>query len=200
MILIIDAYNVLKKALRTKFITESQRKSFLNHLKKYTYAKKHQAVVVFDGGIYKWPVVTEDKNITIVYTGTIETADDYIKDYLENNYAKNIALVSSDNELYSAANLYNIPTIDSSVFYTMVFSLLKKKENSTIKKNPTAPTKIYKYHQESEENFCPELDKLMESVVIKDKDQYNQESSFDIKTKQKLSKWEKKLLKIVKKL
>ena len=56
MILIIDAYNVLKYTLGNHAITEHERQNFIHQLQHYIQKKGVQSVVVFDGGPHRWPV------------------------------------------------------------------------------------------------------------------------------------------------
>jgi predicted RNA-binding protein with PIN domain len=51
MIILIDAYNLLKTVLHTQFIQDAQRIQFLQLFEKYAQRRgKNEVVLVFDGG------------------------------------------------------------------------------------------------------------------------------------------------------
>ena len=121
MIIIVDAYNLLRAIPPyKKTITDQERVAFIARLSSYAREKDHKVVIVFDGGPFEWPAKESRKRIEIVYSGTRQTADDYIKQYIQNHHSKDLLLVSSDRELNHYAQLLNIPSIDSSSFYDLL--------------------------------------------------------------------------------
>src|SRR5437870_4731380 len=97
MIIIVDAYNLLHAISSSKkAMTDKERAKFITLLGSYGKAKGHKMVIVFDGGPYEWPFKENTKRVCVVYSGMHESADDYIKQYLQEHRAKDLLLVSSD--------------------------------------------------------------------------------------------------------
>ena len=125
MIIVVDAYNLLRAVPPyKKTTTDRERVQFIAQLSAYGRCKGHKMVIVFDGGPHEWPFKENIKTVLVVYSGIHESADDYIKEYIDIHKAKDLMLVSSDSELNRYAARLNIPSIDSSTF----FYLLREKE------------------------------------------------------------------------
>lgn len=130
MIIIVDAYNLLRAVPPyKKTITDQERARFIGQLGAYGRRKSHKIVIVFDGGPYEWPYRENMKTVQVVYSGIHESADDYIKNYIETHRAKDLLLVSSDSELNRFAAQLNIPSIDSSSFNQLVHEQSRIKES-----------------------------------------------------------------------
>ena len=147
MHIIIDGYNVLKQALASKMISDSQRRAFINMLGKYGQKKNHHIVVVFDGGPDVWPSQEKDHGIMVAYSGIKQSADDLIKKALLQK--PQVLLVTSDNELKAAAKASTM-VMDSLEFYMLVKQELAHKEK---------PVKGTLHKTSAEEN--PLVDELM---------------------------------------
>jgi predicted RNA-binding protein with PIN domain len=191
MQLLIDGYNVLKKIKKTSSISDNERKNFIRQLNNYAHKKNLSIVIVFDGGPFSWPDHEKISNyLEVVYSGTRETADDYIKKYIENHKGQDILLVSSDRELITVARQGNIHSLDS---YEFSNYLLAMETIKPVKKTIThAAQKITTTAHE-------ELDALMEQLNINKIKKETETISRKIKSK-KLSKEERKLLQKLKKL
>jgi predicted RNA-binding protein with PIN domain len=121
MIIIVDAYNLLRTVPPyKKKITDQERKQFIAYLRRYGRIKGHKMVIVFDGGPYEWPVKEKQLGILVVYSGIHESADDYIREYIEAQRAKEMLLVTSDRELNNYAAHFSVPSIDSFAFYQLL--------------------------------------------------------------------------------
>jgi hypothetical protein len=120
MILVIDGYNVLKNVLHPNYVTDSHRKQFINQLGRYGKKKGHKMVLVFDGGPWERPDQDLVDGVYVVYSGVNQTADHYIKDYLQRYKAYDILLVSTDRELGRYASRLNMHSIDSIDFYELL--------------------------------------------------------------------------------
>lgn len=131
MHIIIDGYNVLKQMLVSTQIELPQRRAFINMLGKYGKKKNHSITVVFDGGPATWTTQEKDHGITVIYSGTKYSADDVIKKMLlEKHFG--VLLVSSDNELKTAAARQEIVSMNAQDFYTLVKDeLTSKSEKAT---------------------------------------------------------------------
>lgn len=104
MIIIIDGYNFLNYINKTNFIVEAQKKKFYEKLKKYKQEKKHEIIIVFDGGTYFRSLVETMAWGKIVYSGQMQSADDVIKNYIDELQQKDLIIVSADREICDYAN------------------------------------------------------------------------------------------------
>ena len=120
MILVIDAYNVLKAHERMNDINQKQRYHFIMQLVAYAKKKDHTVVIVFDGGPYEWPFVNTISRGTVVYSGYNKTADDYIRKYLAEHKHLDLFLVSSDRELIRKAKQCNVHYMGGYEFFEKV--------------------------------------------------------------------------------
>ncbi|PKN03174.1 hypothetical protein CVU75_03595 [Candidatus Dependentiae bacterium HGW-Dependentiae-1] len=197
MILVIDGYNVLKQSLRQPQISERAKQHFIAQLNAYGIAKKHTIVVVFDGGPY-WNTDTEKiGGITIVHSGTKESADDYIMRYLDTHTASDLLLISTDRDVCKHAWDLNIESIDAIDFYHL---LQEGTETQPMqKKSRQNAVKLTNSNQ-------PELDNLMHEAsqqvnTKKENDsETNTRPSKQISSGKMLSKTERRMLKKIKKL
>ena len=196
MILVIDAYNMLKQLIHARDISQTQRTHFVTLLKKYAQRKKHTMVVVFDGGPYQWVHKEHVGDIHVVYSGVRETADDYISYYLQEHEHKDILLVSADHELTLLASNVSIPSIDPMDFYALVQQALTHTDDWL-----TYDNQLVKLQDSAEQQ---DVDRLMEQgsvvVPVKQADTIVQLQRHIVAGQQRGSRIERKLLQILKKL
>lgn len=152
MIIVIDGYNVLKQALHKVDISKSAKDSFINQVSAYGRIKGHAVIVVFDGGTSEWPDRARVGNVTVIHSGINDSADDWIKQYMNQHKGHDLLLVSTDRELGSAVRRIGVSCIDAMDFY----ALLKQACLSGIEKS-RAQTVIVK----TSEGQLPALDELM---------------------------------------
>jgi hypothetical protein len=191
MIVLVDGYNLLKYMIKKDFATQGERAWLVAQLTDYAQHKKHEVILVFDGGPYERPTFTKKGIVSILYSGARVSADDVIKDYMDRHPLSQLVVVSSDRALYSYAASLRVPTIDTAAFVILM------------KERKVAPVHIVKSTGKAQklrtEEVNPELDALMEEgsavLLYKHDEEKNHKT-----TKQKLSKEERKLLKISKKL
>lgn len=196
MIIIVDAYNLLRSVPPyKKTTTDQERAQFIAQLGAYGRRKGHKMVIVFDGGPHEWPFKESGKTVTVVYSGIHESADDYIKEYVEAHKAKDLLLVSSDSELNHWAARHNIPSIDSAGFHLLVAQELRMKNVENV---VTVVDSVVKLHSDQSA-----LDRLMmeasKSVPIKSEDLAPVGKGRDSKNAQ-VGKQERALLKKLNKL
>lgn len=191
MIILIDAYNLIKQVIGNSHASDDQRKQFINELKRYSKKKNHKIVLVFDGGFHSFVTREKDGFLEVIYVGYNHSADDYIKDYLTKNKNQNLILVSSDLELKKKAESLNIEAFDAFEFYSKV----KEAFDQKIKVNFSDDIKKMSDEQNSE------LDELMilgsDKLPLK-KDDFV--SNLDSISKSAVPKKEKKRDSILKKL
>lgn len=192
MILLIDGYNILKRQYGVRMISEVMRARFIKGVAVYARESGNKVIIVFDGIAQDDAYEEHGRGVQVVYSGTRETADDYIKRYIENHHSKDLMLVTSDRELNRVADRYNTPSLDS---YEFVEVLRARADQSSQGGSRRAP--IIKMSKDAPS----ELDEIMvaasKSVPQKSDDvaRTNRKSAA-----QKMSKKERELLKKVKKL
>jgi predicted RNA-binding protein with PIN domain len=196
MIIVVDAYNLLRSVPPyKKTITDKERAQFIAQLSAYGRRKGHKIVIVFDGGPHEWPFKEQMKRVTVVYSGIHESADDYIKEYIEAHHTQDLLLVSSDSELNRWAEHLNIPSIDSSTFSHLLREELSTKQSTTEKSS-----EIVKMHYDNDAFDIDEL-MLQASKIVPQKSEDVASGSKRHHMKQPdVSKQERALLKKLKKL
>jgi len=192
MIIVIDGYNVLKHADSDRKIGPQERRQFIQMLSRYHHRKKHTIVLVFDGGPCTWPSKEVIAKVKVIYSGSRKTADTVIMDYIKDHYAKDLLLVSSDNELIRFAEKFEAVSIGSEEFYYLMQEALR---------SPFEPEVTEDVHVEIDESI-EDLDELMQagssSVPVKAEDV--QHSGKSHSSMRKSSKQERALLKKLQKL
>lgn len=189
MLVIIDAYNLIKQALKKEYVSESEIKYFIKLFKKYSEKKHNQLKVVFDGGPLAYVSRERHGLVEILHSGYSQSADDVIKDILQEYVGRaNIVMISSDIELQKYADKLGISFLSAKEFYDKIFDVnFSKSKSDEVKRD----NQLYKT---SESN---ELDELMDiytkNIQIKREDFEKQEpgkigSNKDKKTNRILKK------------
>jgi YacP-like NYN domain len=195
MIIIIDAYNVLKQVIPKQEISDKERNHFIAQMGRYAKIKQHKIIVVFDGGPYEW-VHREKMNGTIViYSGVHESADDVIKHYLEDHQAKDLLLVSTDREINAVASRLDIPSIDAKDFYILVKHALHKEPEEIVELSGD----VVKITKEEQADIDALMHAASEFVPVK-KEDVVMEVRFRLSSAYTEGKKNKKLLRVLKKL
>ena len=126
MIIIVDAYNVLKQIAGGALISERERDVFIKMLGLYAKKRGHRLIAVFDGGSCDRPLSEHTHGIQVVYSGFHENADEYIKRSIEKHQQYEVLLVSSDRDLAEWADRHTVESLDSVEFYRVVRHTLEK--------------------------------------------------------------------------
>lgn len=180
----------------SKKVTEHERKQFISQLGKYGKLKGNKIVLVFDGGPYEWPYREYSYGVYVVYAGVRQTADDYIKEYLDEQRSKDVLLISGDAELCSYASRLDIPAFAPTQFWKIMRDSIQSVGNQ--KKQNMSDVTVKMTEKEH-----AELDALMvqasKIVPLKSEDIQSHDSYKDVK-KYTASKKERKLLKKLNKL
>jgi predicted RNA-binding protein with PIN domain len=190
MVILIDAYNVLKQVMPHQEISLQQRTHFITELIAYKRKRGHTIVVVFDGSLTNWPSEEFVCGITVVYAGMTMSADDYIKQYMGEHIDKEILLVSSDVELCVCASMHKIISIEASFFYRVMHQSLVKKSYEHRRTQLVIKTT---------KSCDPKVDELMSESEVFDHRVNHRTISFQEKSRT-LSRKDKRLLKIMRKL
>ena len=128
MILLIDAYNVLKYIVASDQATEQEKKQFIAMIVRYASLKSLDIELVFDGGPLGIPDSRHEKNVSIRHSGSQESADDVIKRLVNNLKGHEVLLISTDRELGRYAASHGVDVVDSDDFYRLVQIALGKRD------------------------------------------------------------------------
>lgn len=195
MIILIDAYNLLKTVLHTQHVAKAERNRFLHLFEKYAQMRNHEIILVFDGGDDIYEIVDKYSLIKIYYSGYNQTADDVIKNKLKLLQGLDVLLVTSDRDIRKFAQTCSIESIGSIDFYKILQQVMQQKEHQKVIIAQT----IHKTSLDKN----PELDALMEfgsrNLVTKEHDK-QVKVSFKHEIEKYSSKQDKKLLKKIVKI
>lgn len=191
MIIYIDGYNLIKHVSGESYTSQLDKNKFLELMNNYAKKKNYKVVIFFDGGVLNFPYSENYKYIEIVNSGYKLSADDVIKEYLQNNKGLKILLVTTDRDLRNFAASLKFESIKSIDFYKI---LIQKKELDTFEKKIASASKIDRsiYKTSNENNF--NLDQIMQEsckkIQIKKEDYGKINNDDDSKTnlKNKLKK------------
>jgi predicted RNA-binding protein with PIN domain len=189
MNILIDGYNLLKQVFGGQ-ITEQQRRQFELRALEYAQRKGHVLYIVYDGGPYSQMTVEKRGRVSCVYSGYKDTADDILKQYIEEGILKHILLVSTDRQLNAFADRYGVPSIDALDFYSYM-----KETKAQVHGYKKIPGQAHKLNPEES---SPELDALMEegaSTLFYKEEALSEEVAHTVPSKK-----EKRLLALLKKL
>jgi predicted RNA-binding protein with PIN domain len=192
MIIVIDAYNVLKQ-WNTGVISERQRSSFLRELSLYAQCKGHTIIAIFDGGDYDRAAKFNVYGIEVIYSGQRLTADDVIQDLLKELSGYQVILVSSDRALEKEAGRRNILTLEAVEFYMFVRCFLEASARRLDCNNQELKKRV-------DCNSSQELDDLMKQVSCDSTKDARKEDPLPRVRSRKLSKSERYKAQLIKKL
>jgi predicted RNA-binding protein with PIN domain len=133
MIILVDAYNLLKTVLHVKFISDAQREQFLQVFAKYAQHRPTNTVIlVFDGGPDLYEVENFYKQMTIIYAGSLQIADDVIKKKLYELRSQDVLLVTCDREIRRYAAQYQIESLGSVEFYNILQTSMQQHDQKEV--------------------------------------------------------------------
>lgn len=191
MIIIIDAYNVLKQVMHAGHISEIERMRFIKQIGIYSKAKEHSMILVFDGGGHERPTIDRIHGISVVYSGT-QTADTYIQHYIDNHKMLDLLLISSDRQICRWAADRNVPSLEAVDFYRLLQDSVKNKKSVS--------HELIRVAVKTTRESSPQVDALMYETDIEDKHEAERESHARVSQGYRSSKQERHLIKKIKKL
>jgi len=194
--IIVDAYNVLKGFFAVSRIVDSDKEHFILLLIKYAKKKRHNVLLIFDGGTLPYSEFNKSRGITIINSGYKHTADDVIKNLLDDALPNSTVLVTSDNELIRHAGLLDIASMAGALFFECINRAVGKQDLEEAEKIKQTPT--IKMNKEISSSMLDELmEQSSEEIIYKKADII---SAVLVKRKQKKSKTDRKLIKIIERL
>lgn len=199
MIIIIDAYNYIKSISAQRFTDERAIVSWITTFQDYTRLRGNRVILVFDAGPSYFQTKESHGNVQVVYAGHQRTADDVIKDWMQENAGADVLLVTSDRQIRDYGQRFQITSINSFDFHKIFNSVMQQEERSEQVFQKT----VYKIKDDKLGND-DELDRLMEEgsrhlVADLIKSEHDQ-SVVRIRDGKKASKVDKHVMKKVNKI
>jgi len=187
MNILIDGYNLLYR-IEGKEVSERRRAQFAQLAQNYAQRKNHTLYIVYDAGPYVRFTQEKRGSVVTIYSGHTDSADDVIKQYIEGRILSDLLLITSDRELLTCANTYNIPCLDPAAFYDFM-----RAQPAHLAGYKKVSGQVYAYNDQR----SSELDELMleGSSVLSYKEESTQEENLVGS-----SKHEKRMLALLKKL
>lgn len=157
MVIIIDAYNYIKSISAQHFADERAIASWIAIFQNYTRLRGNKVILVFDAGPSYFQTKESYGSVQVVYAGHQRTADDVIKDWMQENAETDALLVTSDRQIRDFGQRFAIISISSFDFHKVFSSVMQEEEHSEQVLQET----VYKI-KKNERSDNDELDRLME--------------------------------------
>lgn len=163
MIVIVDGYNVIRlveSISSSGVISEAQRGRFIRKLQEYAARRKQtvkRLIVVFDGGESRHADRYEHGALTEVYSGFVDSADDWIVHHVSRSGFAEYVLVTNDRGLSKRVKSYVRLVLPVEDFLVLLKESFVKEVERSGKKRSAA---LVEYNREGN---CDE-DKSRESL------------------------------------
>ncbi|KKT24156.1 MAG: hypothetical protein UW09_C0001G0219 [candidate division TM6 bacterium GW2011_GWF2_43_87] len=201
MVIIIDAFNVLKAGFGDREIGDIEIRHFLRRVVAYGTVKHHEMIVVFDGGSSSHSTRCFDRGILVIHSGYRQRADDEVMRLLSQYPPDNVVVVSSDREIVRYAASHRVVSIGAEGFKKLMYEAEREHESKGVAlKGVRSDLKKRPGHTST-----PELDVLMQKaaarMMVKNEDTKSPlDEDENRRGCHKLSKAERQLERVVKKL
>lgn len=106
MVIILDAYNILKQISTHRDVSPHEISRFIRTMSKRCHDRGYHAIAVFDGGTSRHVTRSTEGMLTIIYAGYHKSADDVIIDIIPAYCLRDeCILISADRKLRTQAEL-----------------------------------------------------------------------------------------------
>lgn len=166
MIILIDAYNVLKQSSSAKHISDAQRAAFIKKLIQYASEKQHRIIVVFDAG-ESYDSYTAGP-VRVIYSGHTVNADTILKKLSASLKHEQVMVVSSDREVCAYASLHGIACIEATALFEILQHAQQEQPTLSLQKQAGAAQKRAGY--ESSEDVDALMQEAAQYMLIKHED------------------------------
>ncbi|MBT4594408.1 hypothetical protein HOD08_00840 [bacterium] len=201
MIILVDAYNVIRSVFRDLGkVGDKHKKHFIGVLGGYKESrpKIREIIVVFDGGILTHATREVKCGVSVILAGQRSSADDWIVECAEKHKGAEVLVATNDRELGRRVMELSAAVIDSESFYMAARAEAEK--GWSVHSDCSGDTLI-KYGEDGESGS--ELDLLMDEASLGPVDKDGKKSDHARRGAAKggtKSRAEKKMHKIIKKL
>jgi len=198
MIILIDGYNLLRSMFhKVKGKLDKQRDQFIKQLGFYKKKREKikEIIVVFDGGMPNRSTREIRNGIVVIFSGQNSDADEWIKNYIEENSKKELMVITMDREIIKKAINRGAEVVSVVDFYGILQNTLMQEVENNFDNGD-----IEKYHSDKSEA----LDLMMEQAMLSGYESVKDDDIYDVGKKkgnsQKLSKEERRRIERLKKL
>ena len=200
MIILIDGYNLLRSIFhKVKGKLDKQRDQFIKQLGFYKNKKEQikEIIVIFDGGMPNRATREIRHGIVVVFSGQNSNADEWIKDYIEENSNRELMVITMDREIVKKAKNKGAEVVGVIDFYGILQNTLMDDIENSFESDERG---IRKYHDRENEALDLMMEQAMLSgyALVKDDDIY--ENNKKKGESHKLSKEEQRRISRLKKL
>lgn len=196
MHIIIDGYNLLKQVLSAGTISEKERSAFVNLLGRYKAKRGYKITIVFDAGPTDRVFKEKQRGVEVIYSGQYQTADDVIVQFVKEHSAKDILVITADNEIISHVRGGNVEVADPKLFYQKIKAVFEKSEDALAK----ARAQVVKLTEDDNESLDALMQEAARMVTTFKDDQNEYTGQSRQSTGKMLSKEKRKQLKKIDKL
>jgi len=196
MIVIVDAYNILKYVHGSDGVGEREKEDFLSVVRVRARMKQYNVIVVFDGGSSSYPLRYDDHGIEVMYAGNRQSADHAIEALCGTYRGREVVVVSADRMLCQAVKKLNAVCIEPPLYLHRIHESRRQKERGLV----TALSYEDKDGKNiSSEEFHAMMEKAAQQARVKAID-YEDVPSSRMRPSQKKSRSETILERIIEKL
>lgn len=195
MTIVVDGYNFIKHVIGASFLSDREIKHWLDTFHRYMTLRHNKVIVVFDAGPGYYKTTELHGDVTVLYSGQQQSADDLIKDWLQKHQGKDILLVTSDRDICDFASRLNLVSVGSDDFYRVFKSVMEQEDEY----EQEISGMVHKISEDS----TPELDELMEigsRALVADDVHRDDSVPIRVRSGKKASKQSKKLMKKIEKI
>lgn len=186
MVVIVDGYNAIRlieNISSSGTISDSQRARFIRRLNEYLSKKNRtikRLIVVFDGGELRHAESYDRGAFSEVYSGFVDSADDWIVRHVERSGFGEYVVVTNDRGLSKRVSPYVRLVLKVADFLTLLTAAVEKSVN----KSCSRKTMLIEYSKDDDvvENVDQEalrqlMDRSTRSMLIKNADNLSERES-----------------------
>jgi predicted RNA-binding protein with PIN domain len=198
VIIIIDAYNFFKSISAHKNVGDAMIQSWISRFSEYMKIRKNKIILVFDAGPFTYQSRDVQAGVGIIYAGQGYSADDAIKNWMEQHATQDILLVTSDRQIRQHGANLGVISISSQEFFK-IFNQVGQHHEHQEQVLSDSIVKIKRHERDD-----AELDRLME-LASRDLIVSKRENEYDgrmgrLPGTAKVGKQDRKILKKIEKI
>jgi predicted RNA-binding protein with PIN domain len=165
MIVIVDAYNVLKYSKHDIDVGYPEIATFLHDIRRRARRKKYRLIAVFDGGSSSHSTRTDHDGVEVVYAGSGRSADDIIEALCGKYRGHEVVLISADRALCHAATELGTLCVSPALYMSRVH----ERGDENHKQYVHASLKLHEQHDTpiSPEEFRAMMEASTRAVQVK---------------------------------
>jgi predicted RNA-binding protein with PIN domain len=198
MILILDAYNILKQVYSVKHIAQGDQQKFIKQVAQLTNKRGFSAYIVFDGGPSSYETVTHVGAVSVIYAGAGYSADGVIMRLLQEQKKLDPVLVTDDREIRNKAKELQLVSLKTYEFLTCLKTITEPAKKNNHKIQVVLGECLKSYHKFDAHNPVDQLMLGLGDACVNKEEQ--EDGPVFMMPSQKLKKGDKKRQQVIDKL